>query len=99
MTWSLRGLHWSYCAFIAWASVQTFLTAWPGRDLHALLLAGAELIAIAAFLFDRFAARACAALCAIFAVAAVITTLKGEVALEFPYFAATAICIVMARPS
>jgi hypothetical protein len=65
--------------------------------VHALLLSGAELVAIAAFPVDRLAAAACAALCAVFAVASVITALEGDVPLEFPYFAATAVYILLAR--
>jgi hypothetical protein len=97
MLWSLRGLHWSYCAFIAWASLQTLHDASSDHDVHALLLSSAELIAIVAFLFDRLAALACAALCVVFAVATVITTLEGQVPLRFLYFAATAIYIMMAQ--
>jgi uncharacterized membrane protein YphA (DoxX/SURF4 family) len=93
----LRGLQWCFCAFIAWASVGTLLDAWPERDLHAILLSGFELIAVVAFLFDRLAMPACAVLCMVFAVAAIITALAGHVPLRFLYFAATAIYIVVAR--
>jgi hypothetical protein len=97
MTWPLRGLQWSYCAFIAWASLDTFLGARVDHDLHAIILSSLELIAIAAFLFDRLAAPACVALCVVYAVATVITTLKGEVPLVFLYYTATAIYIVTAQ--
>jgi uncharacterized membrane protein YphA (DoxX/SURF4 family) len=93
----LRGLQWCYGAFIAWASVQTLLDAWPDRDLHAILLAGFELVAIVAFLFDRLATPACVVLCVVFAVAAIVTAMKGQVPLRFLYFAATAIYIVVAQ--
>jgi hypothetical protein len=99
MKWSLRGLHWTYCAFIAWASVQTFLAALPGRDLHALLLSSVEVIAIVAFLFDRLAAPSCAVLCAVLTVAAVITSLNGHASLDLAYYAATAIFILTAKRS
>jgi hypothetical protein len=77
--------------------LETFLRARPDGDLHALILSSVEMVAIAAFLFDRLAKPACAALCLVFAAATVITTLKGEVPLEFLYFAATAIYIVVAQ--
>lgn len=97
MRWSLRALRWSFCAYIAWASLQTFMGARTGHDLHALVLSGAELLAIAAFLFERSALPACMALVAIFAIAAVLTTLEGQTPLRFLYFAATAVHIALAQ--
>ena len=44
MSWALHGLRWSYCAFIAWSSLQTLLAAQaalhsqPGHAVHALFL-------------------------------------------------------------
>ena len=93
MRWSLRALRWSFCAYIAWSSLQTFAGARTGHDLHALLLSGAELLAIAAFLFEWSALPACIALVAIFAIAAVLTALEGQTPLRFLYFAATAVHI------
>ncbi|HEY2050803.1 MAG TPA: hypothetical protein VGH03_15800 [Caulobacteraceae bacterium] len=100
MTWSLRALRWSFCAYIAWSSLQTFAGARTGHaalHAHALLLSGAELLAIAAFLFERSALPACVALVAIFAIAAVLTALAGQTPLRFLYFAATAVHIVLAQ--
>jgi|HubBroStandDraft_3_1064219.scaffolds.fasta_scaffold649858_2 hypothetical protein len=97
MNWPLRILQWSFCATIAWASLQTFLEARGSHDLHALLLSGVELLAIAAFLFERLAITACAALIGVFAIAAAVTTLEGQVPLRFLYFAATAAYIVLAQ--
>jgi hypothetical protein len=97
MRWSLLALRWSFCAYIAWSSLQTFTDARTGHDLHALVLSGAELIAIAAFLFERLALPACMALVAIFAIAAVTTALEGQIPLRFLYFAATAVHLALAR--
>lgn len=97
MTWPLRALRWSFCAYIAWSSLQTFASARTGHDAHALVLSGAELIAVTAFLFDRTALAAGVALVAIFAIAAALTTLEGQVPLRFLYFGATAVYIALAR--
>jgi hypothetical protein len=97
MKGALRALHWSFCAYIAWASLQTFAQARTGHDLHAIILSAAELLAIAAFLFARLALPACMALVAIFGLAAVITALQGQAPVRFLYFAATAIYIAMAQ--
>jgi hypothetical protein len=95
--WSLGALRWSFCAYIAWLSARTFAGGWAERDLHALVLAGAEMIAVAAFLIERWALGACIALLAIFAIAAVVTALRGELPLRFLYFGATAAHIVFAQ--
>jgi hypothetical protein len=97
MNWRLYGLRWSYCAFIAWSSLQTLLAAQAalhisaGHAAHALLLSGVELLAIAAFLVDRWARSAGIVLTAVFAIAAILTALEGQMPLRFLYFAATAI--------
>ena len=96
MIWPLRMFRWIYCSFIAWSSAQTYLAARVTHDLHAMLLAGAELVAIAAFLFRRLEFPACAALVFIFAVAAVLVSLQGGVPMRFLYFGATARYIVAA---
>lgn len=95
-TWALRGLRWSYCAFIAWASVQTFRGA-RGSDLHAQILSVVEIAAIVAFLFAPLEVAACVVLLAVYATAAVLTlATHNEVPLRFIYFAMTAIYIVIA---
>ena len=90
--WALRGLRWSYCAFIAWASAQTFFHA--GHDPHALVLSVVELAAIAAFLFKRTETIACYILLIVFGLAALLTAMDGEVPLRFAYYAMTAIGIL-----
>jgi hypothetical protein len=106
MNWRLHGLRWSYCAFIAWSSLQTLLAAqaglhiWASHATHALLLSSVELLAIAAFLVDRWALYAGVVLTVVFAIAAVLTVLEGQMPLRFLYFAATAIYLpaIIDRP-
>jgi hypothetical protein len=99
MTWALRALRWSYCAFIVWASLQTFLSAQSAHDLHALVLSGGELLAIVAFLFEGIEIHAAIALIVIYTVAAIATTFAGHMPIRFVYFAVTAFYIVYARRS
>jgi hypothetical protein len=96
MTWPLRALRWIYCAFIAWSSVQTFIEARRVYDTHALLLSLAELAAIVAFLFRALEIPALVILIAVFAIAATMTSLAGELPLRFLFFGATAAFIVCA---
>lgn len=96
--WGLRGLRWSYCAFIAWASVQTFLNARTAHDVHALILSSVEVAAIVAFLFVPLEVAACAVLLAVYAIATALTLAEhGDMPLRFVYFAMTAVYIVSAR--
>lgn len=95
MIWSLRGLRWSYGAFIAWSSLQTFLTARAGHDIVPLVLSSVELVAIAAFLSRRLEFPACVVLTGVYVVAAVLTALAGQMPIRFAYYTATAICIVV----
>lgn len=97
MTWALRALRWSYCAFIAWASLQTFLSPHAGHDLHALLLSSVELLAIIAFLFESVEWPAAIVLIAVYTIAAIVTILAGEMPIRFVYLAVTAFYIVYAR--
>jgi hypothetical protein len=96
-TWALRLLRWSYCAFIAWASVRTFVEARAEHDFHPLVLSGVEIAAIAAFLFTPLETIACAVLLVVYAIAAVLTMAAHEdLPLRFVYFAMTAVYIVIA---
>jgi len=93
--WALRGLRWSYCAFIAWASLQTFLQSRLERDFHALILSSVEIAAIAAFLFAPLEIIACVVLLVVYAIAAALTlAAHHDMPLRFVYFAMTAIYIV-----
>ena len=94
--WALRLLRWSYCAFIAWASAQVFLAGSGAHELHARLLAGAEVAAITAFLIPPLEIGAAAVLMIVYAVASVITLMQGQPPIRFVYYAATALYIVWA---
>jgi hypothetical protein len=97
--WPLRALRWSFCAFIVYASVQTFWAAWSGHGephhgrVGLLALSGVEAIAALALLVPRLAPVATWVLCAVFAIAAVLTIAAGEAPLRFAYYAATAILL------
>lgn len=97
--WGLRGLRRSYCAFIAWASLQTFAQARQEHDPHALALASVEIVAVAAFLFAPLEIVACAVLLAVYAVAAMLTVAAHGMPLRFVYFAMTAVYIVIVARS
>lgn len=96
-SWALRLLRWSYCAFIACASVRTFVEARAGHDLHAFVLSGVEITAIAAFLFAPLETIACAVLLVVYAIAVVLTLVAHQdLPLRFVYFATTAVYILIA---
>lgn len=97
MTWALRALRWSYCAFIVWASLQTFLSAHAEHDLHALILSSVELLAIAAFLFESIEWPAAIVLIAVYTIAAIATMFAGQMPIRFVYFGVTAFYIVHAN--
>ena len=98
--WALRGLRWSFCGFMVFASAQSFMDAAVGRgEAHhlgahgVLALSGVEALAALALLVPRLALAAALVLCAVFAVAAVLTLAAGEAPLRFAYYAATAILL------
>jgi uncharacterized membrane protein len=100
--WAVRALRWSFCAFIVYASAQSFVPAFAGRVDHRhghelLVLSGVEILAALALLIPRAAFAATIALCVVFAIAAVLTAASGEVPLRFAYYAATAILLGCAR--
>jgi hypothetical protein len=97
-------LRWSFCAFIAWASAQTFLAALSGAgaahlgEHGQLILSAVEFIAALALLIPPLGRIAAAALCVVFLIAAVVTTFAGEAPLRFVYYAATAVLLGFSRP-
>ncbi len=102
--WTLRILRWGYVAFIAYASMQTFVQAWGAKTGHhsigvlgLLVLSGTEVLAVIAFLTEALDVAALGALLVVFAVASVLTIGEGEVPLRFLYFAATATYITIAH--
>ncbi|WP_233840505.1 hypothetical protein [Dyella sp. 2HG41-7] len=97
MNWHLQLLRWSYCAFIAWVTVKTLVSGYAGHDVHMLVLASVELVAIAALLFEKSERPAAIVLIIVYAIAAVLTAAGGEMPIRFAYFAATAFFIAYAR--
>ena len=98
VAWPLRALRWSFCAFIVFASAQTSPAGLRGHGgAHHLALSGVELVAAMALLIPRLALAATIGLCAVFAIAAVLTVAAGELPLRFGYYAATAILLGLTR--
>ncbi|GEM_PF-2226700 len=100
-SWALRGLRWSYAAYIASASVQTFFGAWAGRghghDTHIVLaISGVEIAGIGCFLFEKAEIVGVVLLLAVYALAGLLSIAHGEVPLRFVYYAATASYLVLA---
>jgi hypothetical protein len=101
---ALRALRCSFCAFIVFASSQAFMAGLTGNGerhhlaAHGLLaLSGVEVLAALALLIPGLALAAAWVLCAVFAIAAVLTLAAGEVPLRFVYYAATAISLGLAK--
>jgi hypothetical protein len=102
--WTLRALRYAYVAFIAAASAMALQAALAAdaadpHSKHALVLAGPELLAALAFLFEPVERIACAVLLLVFLAATAVSLLTGDLLgpLRFIYFAATAIFIVLAN--
>jgi hypothetical protein len=95
--WALRLLRWTFCVTIAWASAETLREGLAERDLHAQILAGLELPAIAAFAWPRLEIVAGVALLIIFAAASFITALDGQVPMHLVFYAVVAVYIVAAH--
>jgi hypothetical protein len=97
-----RVLRWSYGLFIAQASVNAILGAIQ-RTHHqesphlVLSLAVPELLAALAFLFEPAERFALAVLLVVYAVAAVVTAMQGDLPLRFLYYAMTAVFIVLSH--
>ena len=98
-TWPFAALRWSYALFIAYASAQSFLAAHGTAHLggHVLVLSAVEFLAALALLVESWIVPAAAVLVAVYAAAAVLTGLAGELPLRFVYYAATAIVLVQPR--
>jgi hypothetical protein len=94
----LQVFAWTYAWFLVVASAQTAAGALHGRGQHdsvpVAALAGVEILAALLFLIPKARATATAALLAIFAIAAVLTSLSGDLPIRFAYYAATALIIV-----
>ena len=97
-TWPFAALRWSYALFIAYSSAQTFLATLESAHHggHVLVLSAVEFLAALALLVESWVVPAAAALVAVYAAAAVLTGLAGELPLRFVYYAATA--VVLAQP-
>jgi hypothetical protein len=101
--WLLRGLRWSYCVFIAAASIATAQSVLHGHvdDSHGphwiLALAITETIAIALLAIEPAELLGCAVLLAVFSIAGVVSLVSADwlAVLRFIYYAATAIYIVL----
>jgi hypothetical protein len=96
-TQALYAFRLVFVAFILWASAKTFMEGWPtgggASPAHAgqaiRLLAGAEIVAAALFLWPTAQLWAGGVLIAIFAIATVIDLKAGGVPARFAYYSAT----------
>jgi hypothetical protein len=102
--WMLRGLRWSYCVFIAAASITTAESALGGQGEGSaspqiiLALASIEAFAALALAIEPVELVACSALLLVYSIAGVVSALSAdwEAVLRFVFYAATAIYIVLA---
>jgi hypothetical protein len=103
LRWTLRGLRWSYCAFIAAASLVAVRSALQGHDEGShgaqtiLALAMTEAIAAIALAIKPAEIVACIALLLVYSVAAVMSILSAEwlAVLRFTFYGVTAAYIVL----
>jgi hypothetical protein len=102
--WRLRGLRWSYCAFIAAASISAAASALHGlhEGSHGpqmiLALAATETIAALALAIEPVEVIACAVLLIVYCVAGAVSVVSADwvAVLRFIFYAATAAYIVLA---
>jgi hypothetical protein len=102
--WELRGLRWSYCAFIALASVAAAKSALhglgEGSDSSQVILALAttETIAALALAIQALEVIACAVLLLIYSIAGVVSVLSADwlAVMRFVCYGVTATYIVLA---
>lgn len=101
--WMLRGLRWSYCVFIAAASIATAESAVHGHggDSHGppliLALASIETIAAFALAIEPIELPAWGVLLAVYAIAGVVSVVSADwiAVSRFIFYAATATYIVL----
>jgi|SRR5579872_1114002 len=100
----LRGLRWSYCAFIAAASISTVESALHGQSEgshgpHMILaLASTETLAALALAIEPVELAACGVLLLVYSIAGVVSVLSSDwkAVLRFIFYAVTASYIVLA---
>jgi hypothetical protein len=105
--WMLRGLRWSYCVFIAAASIATAESALhgEGEGSHGsrmiLALASTETLAALALAIEPVELVACSVLLLVFSIAGVVSVLSADLkgVLRFIFYAVTATYIVFASRS
>jgi hypothetical protein len=98
---ALRGLRWSYCAFIAAASISAAESALHGHKEGSQMILGlavTETIAALAFAIEPVEVIACGVLILVYCVAGVVSAVSCDwvAILRFVFYAATAIYIVLA---
>jgi hypothetical protein len=104
--YTLRGLRWSYCAFIAAASISAAQSALHGHKegLHGshgsqmiFALAVTETIAALLFAIEPVEFVACAVFLLVYCVAGVVSAVSADwvAVLRFIFYAATATYIVL----
>ena len=102
--WTLRGLRWSYCAFIAAASISAAESALHGHNegphgpRMIVALAATETITALALVVESVEIIACAVLLVVYCVAGVVSVVSADwvAVLRFIFYAATATYIVLA---
>lgn len=103
----LRGLRWSYCVFIATASITTAESALHGQGEGShgsqmiLALASTETLAALALAIEPVELAACGALLLVYSIACVVSVLSADwkAVLRFIFYAVTAAYIVLASRS
>jgi hypothetical protein len=88
--WTARALRWTYCAIVAWAAAQAFSAT---SDQHMQILAVAEFIAAAAFLFRSLELPALVVLITAFAINGASSG-QGDIRLE-QFFLGAAACFIV----
>jgi hypothetical protein len=102
--WMLPGLRWTYCVFIAAASITAAASAQHG--LHEgtnhpqviLALASTETVAVLALAIEPIQVIGCAGLLVVYLIAGVVSVFSADLigVLRFIFYAAVAAYIVLA---